>query len=295
MFGKKDAPLAVSIPAPAADRAVTSKVGIIAVVGFVVGVIWPRLVGLHVGPTPPESESHGSAAREVEVPAASSSAAPSASADDTAAEAPKVSNKEIVVVGQGEITSCINKKGDRIGDCGALSMDKLVQPKLKSVGDCAFGIGLEGDLDLALNLNFEKSTVDVLEGKKKSPWPTMATRGLIKCAVDELKNLELEKVPHTHPRYVVEYRLTFYPPGKGPEDDKPAGDTPSDATPEDAGLGRATVVFDKGLLRESPKDGKIVARLPQGTRVKVQKQDKDWYYVTAGSQKGWIHRQAIGK
>ncbi len=301
MFGGKEAPLRVSIPKPEEDKSLTPKVGLIAAIGFAVGVIWPRLVGFHVGPNPPDSESKVAAVREVEAPSASASAgrAPDAPSADVA-EAPKVSNKEIVVVGAGDITSCVNKKGDRMGDCGPLVMDKVVEPKLKAVGDCAFGIGLEGDIDLALNLNFEKSTIDVLEGKKKSPWPVMTTRGLLKCAADELKGLELDKISHTHPRYTVDYRLTFYPPGKGPDDAAKPGDSADpngagDKPPEDAALGRATVVYEKGLLRESPKDGKIVARLAQGTRVKLQKQDKDWYFVTSGSSKGWIHRQAIGK
>jgi hypothetical protein len=294
MFGRKEAPLSVSVPRPEDDRAITSKVGIVAVAGFAVGVLWPRLVGYKPGPNPPESGTHVVA--PAAEPAASASDDPSAAPSIVLPEPPKVSNKEIVVIADGEITSCVNKKGDRIADCGRLSLDRLVEPKLKAIGDCAFAIGLEGDVTFALNLNFEKSTVDVLEGKKKAPWPTMTTRGLLKCAVDELKDLELDKIPHTHPRYVVEYGLTFYPPGKGPDDDKGAGGAePASSEDADASLGRATVVFEKGLLRAAPKDGKIVARLPQGTRVKLEKQDKDWYYVSSGSSKGWIHRQAIGK
>jgi hypothetical protein len=297
MFGRKEAPLRVVIPRPEDDKTLTPKVGVIAVIGFVIGVVWPRLVGFHVGPTPPESGGKTTVMQEVEAPSASGAgSSPKPVASDDTADAPKVSNKEIVVVAPGEITSCVNKKGDRISDCGPLTIDKSVEPKLKSVGDCAFGIGLDGEVDFALNLNFEKSTIDVLEGKRKAPWPVMTTRGLLKCAADELKGLELDKIAHTHPRYTVEYHLTFYSPGKGPDDAKPAGDNP-DKPPagEDASLGRATVVYEKGLLRETPKDGKIVARLPQGTRVKLQKQDKDWYFVTSGSSKGWIHRQAIGK
>ena len=298
MASKKNAPLAVTIPGPADDKALSSKVGVIAVVGFAVGVVWPRLLGVHVGPNPPENETHAVVAvapGDTEAPAASGSGVVPPASSEGAGDSPKLSNRETVIVGAGDITSCVNKKGDRISDCGALSLDKIAQPKLKAVGDCAYGIGLDGEIDVALNLNFEKSTVDVLEGKKKSPWPTMATRGLLKCAVDELKGVELDKIPHTHPRYVVEYHMTFYPPGKGPDDSKPAGDASAEPAAEEGSLGRATIVYDKGLLRETPKEGKVVARLPQGTRVKLLKQDKDWYLVTSGSQKGWIHRQAIGK
>ena len=48
-------------------------------------------------------------------------------------------------------------------------------------------------------------------------------------------------------------------------------------------------------MRETAKDGKVIARLAQGTRVKILKKDDDWYEVTSGSTKGWVYRTAIGK
>jgi uncharacterized protein YgiM (DUF1202 family) len=39
----------------------------------------------------------------------------------------------------------------------------------------------------------------------------------------------------------------------------------------------------------------VVAKWPQGTRVKLLQQDDDWYLVESGKTKGWVYRQAIGK
>ncbi len=304
LFAKKDAPLKVEIPAPGEDRAITSKVGLIALVGFVVGVAWPRLLGVHVGPNPPGGGEEKVVAKATAAASASATASPSesASAEPAAAgaDAPQVSNQEQVVVAEGSITSCKNKKGDKQKECGALQLDKVVQPKLAGLKDCASALGLDGELGVALSLDFDKSTVGVLEDKK-SGLPVSTVRGILKCAGDELKGLELDKVPHTHSRYVVAYQVKFYRPGNGPDDkaadDKGAADDAGDAAGDkgEGDLGKATVAWEKALVRESAKDGKVIARLPQGTRVKLLKHDDDWYEVSSGSTKGWVYRTAIGK
>ena len=46
-------PLRVEIPTPDADRPVLSRVGLVAAVGFALGIAWPRLLGLEVGPNIP--------------------------------------------------------------------------------------------------------------------------------------------------------------------------------------------------------------------------------------------------
>src|SRR5690348_6295279 len=67
---RKDGPLAVEVPAPDRDGPVWVKVGVIAAVGFVIGIAWPRLVGVKLGPGAP-----GEAAAAA---AAAASASPSA-------------------------------------------------------------------------------------------------------------------------------------------------------------------------------------------------------------------------
>src|SRR5262245_976073 len=97
-----DAPLRVEVPTTQEDRPAWVKVGVIAVVGFVVGIAWPRLAGIRPGPSSPAeaasaaaaSASAGARAPEgssapatlsVATPAASTAPAPSASAAPTGA------------------------------------------------------------------------------------------------------------------------------------------------------------------------------------------------------------------
>src|SRR5580692_10159420 len=47
---KADGPLTVHVPPPGADRPSWMGVGAIAVAGFVIGVAWPRLAGIRLGP-----------------------------------------------------------------------------------------------------------------------------------------------------------------------------------------------------------------------------------------------------
>ena len=76
---KADGPLVVVVPRPRDDRPVWWRVGVIAVVGFAVGLIWPHFVGLAVpgrsgGPVAPEAPSS---------PVASAGPPPGASAPPT--------------------------------------------------------------------------------------------------------------------------------------------------------------------------------------------------------------------
>src|SRR6476646_10031602 len=77
---RKDGPLAVEVPAPDRDSPGWVKVGVIAAVGFVIGVAWPRVMGVKLGPSAP-----GEAA------AAAASAAASAKAAGRAPDAPPAS------------------------------------------------------------------------------------------------------------------------------------------------------------------------------------------------------------
>src|SRR5579863_10221820 len=78
MFSRKlDGPLTVQVPSPAQDRPAWRVVGMIGAVGFVVGIAWPRLAGVRLGPNLPADT----------VPAASTSA----SAVSVASQAPGAS------------------------------------------------------------------------------------------------------------------------------------------------------------------------------------------------------------
>jgi hypothetical protein len=51
-------------------------------------------------------------------------------------------------------------------------------------------------------------------------------------------------------------------------------------------------------VRDVPKVGQVVARLPRGTKVKLGTMKDGWYAVKFGddfSEGGWLHRGAVGR
>src|SRR5262245_46859174 len=116
-MARKDAPLKVEIPRREDEQPAWSRVGIVGVAGFVLGIAWPRGAAVRVGPRVP-GEHHATAAAGPDKPSAEAAAtgapaAPSASAS-AAAAAP---NQELAVVGPGKILKCRDKKDSKIDDC----------------------------------------------------------------------------------------------------------------------------------------------------------------------------------
>lgn len=291
----KDGAVRVSLPTAKDDRAITSKVGLVAVVGFALGVAWPRLLGISVGPDVPG----GAGVKGVAPPpsaAASTAVASAAAAAEPEGEpdADSPTNKQQVIVADGSVLACKNKKGEKLDDCGKLAFDKLAKTRLAELATCPAALGLKGGMTLQVSVNFESNEVVVDGEKKKSELPSDTVRGVLKCAGERLKGVELDKLTHTHPRYTLAYGLTFYPPGEAPPQ-LASGSASADAATEDEGLGRATVRNERANLRDAPKEGNIVARLAQGTRVKILEQKDDWYLVESKKGKGWLYRQAIGR
>src|SRR5690348_9955155 len=68
---RKDGPFAVEVPAPDRDSPGWVKVGVIAAVGFVIGIAWPRVMGVKLGPNAPgEAAAAASAAASASASAA---------------------------------------------------------------------------------------------------------------------------------------------------------------------------------------------------------------------------------
>lgn len=291
----------VEVPKPESERPLWSRIGIISFAGFAVGLAWPKLAGVALGPNVPESARTEMAAAAASA-SAKAEAAPSATASAVAAApAPEKtpSNQQLVVVGPGTITKCADKKNRKVEKCGTLQFDPLALPKLRELSKCPSALGLEGELSIGFEIDFEKKQVGVVKGKKTS-LPTSTVQGILQCAGREFSNVSLEDVPHEHRRYTVFYTATFYPPGKHPEaaQDAPAqpadGEAAGSTSSESEASGAATVSWDTALVRKTPKDGEVTARLVRGTRVKILARQNDWYRIEAGTKTGWIYRGAIG-
>ncbi len=305
-------PLTVEIPRPGADQPAWSKVGIIGVVGFVVGIAWPRVAGVKVGPSVPadlraqvEASASPSASPARPGAAGAASAAPNAGASANAApgdadpDAPPSANQEMVVIGPGKIVRCWDKKDKKIDDCEKLLVDPVVVKRLRELAKCPSALGLTGKMAIGFELDFGKDSVGVKQRKKGTSLPSSTLAGVVQCAAHDFGNVSIKDVPHKHRHYLIEYHLTFYGPGKHPEGPgaaPPDGDDPGagSTTSEDEATGSAVVVPDTVLVRKEPVDGEVVARLVRGTKVKILGKQTDWYKIESASKTGWVYRGTIG-
>ncbi|AKT39745.1 SH3 domain-containing protein [Chondromyces crocatus] len=297
---KKERPVTVQIPRPAEEQPVWTRVGVIAAIGFVIGVAWPRLAGVRIGPSVPgdgrktEAEATPTAAPALAPP-------PDTAAPETTPPPAEASrkNEQLVVVGPGSVTRCADKKNKKVDDCGELKFDAVALPKLQELAQCPSALGLEGKLSLGFDINFDKSEVQVVKGKKKSNLPSSTINGILQCAAREFTNVALDAIPHKHARYSLAYTATFYPPGKHPDEAGSAGTKPAEgeegaAPSEDGTTGTADVAWDTALVRSRPKNGDVVLRLVRGTRIKLIGRENDWYKVEHRGKSGWLYRGAIG-
>lgn len=306
---KKERPLTVDIPRPADEQPAWSRVGIIALIGFAVGIAWPKVAGVRIGPSVP-----GEGRAEAE---AAPSAAPVAPPPETAAPAapppaPEANrkNEQLVVIGAGAIARCSDKKNKAVDECGALQFDPVAVPKLRELAQCPAALGLEGKLAIGFEINFEKKEVQVVKPKKaKTSLPSSTVNGILQCAAREFSSVSLDEVPHKYAKYSLVYTATFYPPGKHPVEpgeageggDKPGAEGEGEGeesagttTSESSASGSATIGWDTALVRGEPKTGDVVLRLVRGTRVKIVGRQNDWYKIEHRGKTGWVYRGAIG-
>jgi hypothetical protein len=285
---RKRRDLQVSIPRPDEEKPRWARVGIFAVVGLAVGLAWPTLAGVRVGPDLPGAKDEPAPDPAPGAPSASASTAPALAKP---APAPARSNTQSVVVAGGEIASCYEGK-DKLDRCGSLKIDPVLVPRLQQLEGCASAIGLAGEVEIGFDLRFDTKEIRLIEGKK-GDLPRSTVQGVITCAADYIRDVEPDKIPHKHSRYRVFYLLKFYPPGSAPptagaeQEESAAGD-------DGAQRGLGTVSWDTALARSEPRTGKVVMRLVRGTRVHLLGRRKDWYRVKVGTREGWVYRGALG-
>jgi hypothetical protein len=314
MFSRKaDGQPAVIVPTPEQDRPSWVKIGVIAAVGFGLGILWPRVAGLRLAPSAPESaapEAPSSAAATASaaslaptVPASNASQAASSAPTQPAAPA-----SPVVTVGHGFAYACKTVEGESLrgSSCGGLpALDTMAQPRLKKLAQCAGAQASVGKLHLVLHADFERGSLLVNSGKGST---IAAPEAALLCARHEFEGAQLAGIRHAHKRYSVAYTVTFAPPSTAVAPEHPAsaaGDTaaaassPTEAPAKDAGSGGgAEVVWEVGIVRDAPKTGHIVARLPRGTKIKLGPPKDGWYPIKYGADfgsDGFLYRGAIGK
>lgn len=283
----------VVVPTAAEDRLRVGRVGVVAVVGFVIGVAWPALAGKSLVPSAPRAGE--------ELPAATSSGggeAPAAPAQapatsEPAAPEPATTEQQLVVVGEATVTSCRNSGGQRVTDCDAIDLDEPAKARIAALASCDAAKGVAGTLSLGFDLDFSTNRIAKIHSGKSTSIAEGTARALVACAEKEFASASIANIAHRHSQYTVFYSAKFVPPGEVPPSAE-SGDGGVGADTPASGL--VTVAWDVALVRDSPKDGALVARVLHGTRVAVKARRGDWYRISYDSKgnEGWVYRAAIG-
>jgi hypothetical protein len=282
-------------------------VGIIAAVGFVLGIAWPRLTSTRIAPHPPgEGASSAAAVSSQSAPQAANSGEPAGApkagvgtlaAGSAAAAASAAPSDARIAVGHGTILHCRDEAEETTEDCGALEFDPVAVPRIKALAQCPGGAKASGKLSIGFDIDFRRKEVRVMSGKSTT-LPKEKAEALIKCADTAFDKVSLAEVPHKHRRYLVFYTATLSGTDKPaePATEKPATEGPAvgTTTSESPASGMATVVWDVVLVRDAPKTGAVVGRIMRGSRVKVLAHQGEWYRVAFGTTEGWVYRGTIG-
>jgi Bacterial SH3 domain len=299
---KADGPLTVHVPSPGDDRPSWLGVGAIAVVGFVVGVAWPHLAGVRLGPSVPEGPAASASAAEPApsglapvVPAAIAApvappASPGLASPSSATAAAPAAGSRGINVAHGAVFACKTAGGESLkgNDCGALAgLDGLVLPRLRKLADCPEAATTSGKLHLVVRADFTRDAVTVDLGREHG---VATAEPLLACAKNAMGSVSLAGIAHDNARYSVAYAVTFAGPA--------AAATPA-ASLSAAADGTAQVEWEVAIVRDAPRTGgKVLARLPRGTPLRVGASKDGWYPVKYGDgfgSDGWVYRGAIGK
>lgn len=278
----------IDVPAPAADRPVFARVGAVAALGFVIGMVWPRLAGKQFVPAAPVDTSEPVATASAAPPPPPAATAP-ADPPPAAAVAPAAAPGG-AKVGTLVITSCRSQDGKKVDDCGALDLSATLIPKLSELDACDGARGAAGTLSLGLELDFTSGQIASVSRGRSTTLPEATATSLIDCAKSRLDGFSLAGIQHPHARYSAFFPIEFSPVAE-------AAPSAGDKDLGTAASGMATVTWPVALIRASPsKDAKEVSRVLTGTRVVVTAHRGDWYKVKfdAKGNEGWVYKSAIG-
>ena len=320
-FGKADGPLSVHVPSPREDRPSWWGVAVIAVVGFAVGVAWPRLAGVRLGPSVPDAASSAASPAApiasagpapqttTAVPAAMPAPASPPTASQAIASSPGSSPPAASVaaggathvsVPHGLVFSCKTAGGDTLkgSECGAMpALDRIVQPRLRRLADCPEAAATSGILHLVVRADFahDALTVDLGHDHDKG---VASAAPLLACAKSALGSASLQGIAHDNARYSMAYPVTFGGSSTSPA--SPAADISAPAAAATPVIeGSAQVEWEVAIVRDAPHTtGKILARLQRGTPLHIGAPKDGWYPIKYGDgfgSDGWVYRGAIGK
>ncbi|MBV9947023.1 MAG: hypothetical protein JOZ69_09255 [Myxococcales bacterium] len=244
---------------------------------------------------PPAVSAATAAPQRPEPPAAEQPSAPGASPPPPGPATP--AGPPAVNVSTGAILSCKNAGGDLLksADCGKVTaLDAVVARRLRRLADCPDAVDAAGKLSLVLHVDFPHGLLGVELGRAHTVRPAEA---LAMCARSDVNGAPLASIPHDFPRYTVAYTVSFTPGARAAAPPPPAPVAAARPAGE-AANDEAPIAWDVGLVRDAPKTGKILARLPRGSLVRLGPVRDGWYPVRYGegfTSEGWLYRGALGR
>ena len=295
-------PLKIEVPNPKQETLRFGRVGVIVTVGFVIGIIWPRLAGFKLVPSVPSQPAESSSADLTGAPGdpKGNSAAPPSSAESEpappAADAPPVADRP--VISDPQFLACKVSGKKHKDDCDHIEFDGLARPHIQALSSCEGSARMEGVLSLGFDLDFESQRIKAIKSGKSTSLTQADVDTLLACEKKEFSNVSLVGIKHQSDAYSVFYRVEF-PKAEAAKAGQAEPSAAADAPPGEVteASGHATVSWDVALVRSSAsRDGAVIARVLQGTRVSVTGRRGDWYrikYDVKGNV-GWVYRTAIG-
>ena len=295
----------VEVPGSQDDSVKFARVGIIALIGFAIGIAWPRLAGVKLVPSVPVPAAVEASARELtgaplENKAPEAGAAPPAPSAAPAALHDKAP-AERVLVSDMQVASCRSEHGKRVQACDRVDFDSVAREHLRDLASCPGTEDAAGVLSLGFDLDFAADKIKNIQSGKSTSLEQDSVDRLLGCTRERFANVSLAGVPHQQSTYTLFYRLELLAPAAAqgkPTQGEPAGATSAAGADESTpASGHATVSWDVALVRANPaRDGEVRARVLAGTRVVVTGKNGDWFrikYDARGNQ-GWVYRTAIG-
>jgi hypothetical protein len=289
----------VEVPGSQDDGVKFGRVGIIAVVGFAIGIAWPRLAGVKLVPSVPVPAAAEASARELTgAPAEAKPAEVPAPPVAASAAPPEKPPAERLLVSDVQVANCRNPHGKRSQACDRVDFDRVAREPLRELLACPGTEDAAGVLSLGFELDFQADKIKSIQSGKSTSLEQDNVDRLLACARERFAKVSLAGIPHEQNAYTLYYRLELLSTA-GPS--KPAAAEPGgsrgsgeEGTPAS---GHATVSWDVALVRATPaRDGDVRARVLSGTRVVVTGKNGDWFRVKydAKGNQGWVYRTAIG-
>jgi len=288
--------LKIEVPDRKQETLRFGRVGLIVTAGFLIGIIWPRIAGFKLVPSVPSQPAESSSADLTGAPGEAKAPAPApAEAEPPPAATGPGPQLDRLQISEPQFLACKDNGKKFKEECDHVEFDRLARPHIQALAACAGADKLLGVLSLGFDLDFTSQSVKNVKSGKSTSFNEAETEALLECEKKEFSNVSLVGIAHKHEAYSVFYKVEFPKAVAEKAEATPTGDAASADVTEASG--HATVAWDVALVRSSAsRDGAVVARVLQGTRVSVTGRRGDWYrikYDVKGSV-GWVYRTAIG-